>query len=1041
MSFAVELPGEVAPLTTEEVCRALKSAVCSDNHSIQTGALQLQAWESRRQYFTFLQASYFDKSLSLEVRYLAIIQLKNGIDKYWRRTATKFIVPEEKAHIRSRLLEGCIKEEEKKLAVQSALVVSKVVRIDFPNEWPEALPDLIKVIQVSRRTNQLHLQRALLMSLHIVKELASARLRASLAKITSINQELFFLICEIYLERVTYWASFSSEQASHENGDIVEAMETSLLALRTLRRLVMIGYESPNHSNDVKVLWEQAQQQFGLFFKKVSHLQSPVSRGNEIVEKHLLQLSKLHLSMATQHPVAFVHLPGSFNLVRAYWDLVTQFGELYSSEFHEHSETSLMDDSQANLNKPLLEKLCLKGLQIMRACIKMGYSPLRYFQYTSAKVKAEQKEAIELVKSELLTVPLIQHVANVIVTKLFLLRQTDLDAWEEEQEEWVVREEGNGDAWEFELRPYSERLFTDVIINFKDMLLNPLLSYFGSIANIGSDSILAKDAIYTAMGLSAPIVFQSYDFDSLISSTLVNDVQQNGPSFKVLRRRIAILLSQWIVIQISSENKVIVNQIFQHLLKGEDETNDLVVRISAARHFKLVVDEFSFDVAQFLPFAPEILGRIMTLVQEVDLCETKIAILHTIRVITNRLEKYIIPFADQIVAMLSSLWEVAGKEYLLKQSIFSILSTLVVSLQSASERYYSIMIPLVANSVASDSESRIYLLEDALDLWTNILETSQSSDTPTILSLVDSIFPLLELGSENLRSVLHILECYCILAPKYMLSDTYRFRTLTYMNSLLDVSKRDIAGLVTSIVEYHIRAAEKYGGLEGLTLISQDLLKTGLFAQILAGLRDSWEAHETSGVNKRYPRHTDMVETDYLTILARLIMADPRIFFDMVSSLGSFDEVWTWLSTEWFRHFDNMASIERQKLSCLALTRLLELPSPVLDLLLRKIQDFLAMWTQVINELIEGSEKAVDCLVWIYDGNYGNETSDVTRRNDWAQTDVVHKISTWDFVKEKMSHIAQAVGGKDIFDKDCLANVDKEVLMGYYAIGTDWQVK
>ncbi|VDB84116.1 Bgt-3827 [Blumeria graminis f. sp. tritici] len=56
MSFAVELPGEVAPLTTEEVCRALKSAVCSDNHSIQTGALQLQAWESRRQYFTFLQA-------------------------------------------------------------------------------------------------------------------------------------------------------------------------------------------------------------------------------------------------------------------------------------------------------------------------------------------------------------------------------------------------------------------------------------------------------------------------------------------------------------------------------------------------------------------------------------------------------------------------------------------------------------------------------------------------------------------------------------------------------------------------------------------------------------------------------------------------------------------------------------------------------------------------------------------------------------------------------------------------------------------------
>jgi hypothetical protein len=36
------------------------------------------------------QSVFLDKSLPLEVRYLAIIQLKNGIDKYWRKTATKY---------------------------------------------------------------------------------------------------------------------------------------------------------------------------------------------------------------------------------------------------------------------------------------------------------------------------------------------------------------------------------------------------------------------------------------------------------------------------------------------------------------------------------------------------------------------------------------------------------------------------------------------------------------------------------------------------------------------------------------------------------------------------------------------------------------------------------------------------------------------------------------------------------------------------------------------------------------------------------------
>jgi hypothetical protein len=37
-----------------------------------------------------LQTVFLDQSLPLEVRYLAIIQLKNGIDKYWRKTATKY---------------------------------------------------------------------------------------------------------------------------------------------------------------------------------------------------------------------------------------------------------------------------------------------------------------------------------------------------------------------------------------------------------------------------------------------------------------------------------------------------------------------------------------------------------------------------------------------------------------------------------------------------------------------------------------------------------------------------------------------------------------------------------------------------------------------------------------------------------------------------------------------------------------------------------------------------------------------------------------
>ena len=138
---------------------------------------QLQTWETQPGYYSTLQAVYLDKSLPNEIRYLAIIQLKNGIDKYWRKTASNAIKPEEKAQIRNRLLQGGIEEADMLLGLQNALVVSKIVRIDYPLDWPDVLTDLIKILRTANDMNQVVLGRGLLILLQVVKELATARLR------------------------------------------------------------------------------------------------------------------------------------------------------------------------------------------------------------------------------------------------------------------------------------------------------------------------------------------------------------------------------------------------------------------------------------------------------------------------------------------------------------------------------------------------------------------------------------------------------------------------------------------------------------------------------------------------------------------------------------------------------------------------------------------------------------------------------------------------------------------------------------------------
>lgn len=371
-----------------------------------------------------LQAAYLDKSLPTEIRYLAIIQLKNGIDKYWRKSAPNAIKADEKTQIRSQLLSGGIGEADPQLALQNALAISKVVRIDYPQEWPDALTSLIALLRSANDANQMHLRRGLLILLQIIKELATARLRRSQTSLQATTPEIVFLLSNIYTQKVGQWLSFLTGNGDDEGG-AMDDMENSLLALKTLRRLLIAGYEYPNHDKDVQQLWEHSQLQFGQFLDLISREPAViVSPAKDLVEKHMLQLSKLHVEMSTTHPAAFALLPHSLELVKAYWGLISKFGERYGSV-----QTSLgLGDKES---KDFDERLSIQGLKLLRACLKMVFSPSHSFKYRTPEIKEEQNHALSLVKSELLTDDLVAQIASTIVTKFFVFRQADLEAWEE----------------------------------------------------------------------------------------------------------------------------------------------------------------------------------------------------------------------------------------------------------------------------------------------------------------------------------------------------------------------------------------------------------------------------------------------------------------------------------------------------------------------------------------------------------------------------------------------------------------------------------
>ena len=155
-----------------------------------------------------------------------------------------------------------------------------------------------------------------------------------------------------------------------------------------------------------------------------------------------------------------------------------------------------------------------------------------------------------------------------------------------------------------------------------------------------NQDLLLKDSIYSAIGLAAPVLQSHLDFAAFLSTTLFEEVLSQDPGNNILRRRIAIVLGQWLPVK-EGLDRPLVYRIFRFLLGDDDPLNDLVVRVTAGRQLASVVDPFEFTAEPFKPYASDILEKLMKLVQQVDLSETKITLLTTVSIIVTKMESQV----------------------------------------------------------------------------------------------------------------------------------------------------------------------------------------------------------------------------------------------------------------------------------------------------------------------------------------------------------------------------------------------------------------
>ncbi|KAK3068514.1 hypothetical protein LTS18_000634, partial [Coniosporium uncinatum] len=312
-------------------------------------------------------------------------------------------------------------------------------------------------------------------------------------------------------------------------------------------------------------------------------------------------------------------------------------------------------------------------------------------------------------------------------------------------------EEDISEEYDFTIRACAEKAFLDLAIHYKQITVQPLLAALESITSGQNNDILFKDSVYCALGLAAPILEKNLDIDQLVRYILVKEVGTRETGYNIIRRRVAILLGSWAPMGYPVHTQNVVNKVFKCLLDKGDKLNDTVVRVTAGRQLKNVADAFEFSNVEFHDEAHAILYALMGLITEVDLTETKLALLNTLSVIIERMSELMSPFAKSVFNLLPPIWKQNPQDWVLKQTILGIMTRLVNALKGEHYQYRKMAYYVIDTIVAPGSEERFYLLEDALDLWHSCIINTPTGEQPRELIVVAKhLIPLLELGSDSL---------------------------------------------------------------------------------------------------------------------------------------------------------------------------------------------------------------------------------------------------------------------------------------------------
>uniref|UniRef100_A0AAR2IK54 Importin-11 n=1 Tax=Pygocentrus nattereri TaxID=42514 RepID=A0AAR2IK54_PYGNA len=229
------------------VLQALTQATSQNTAELKPAEEQLRQWETQPGFYSVLLSIFNNHLLDVNVRWLAVLYFKNGIDRYWRRVAPHALSEEEKSSLRSGLITN-FNEPVNQIATQIAVLIAKVARLDCPRQWPELIPVLLEKVKVQDVLQQ---HRALLTFYHVTKTLASKRLAADRRLFQDLASSIYSFACSLWTHHTD---TFLLQIHCGDQQEALSSLERTLLSLKVLRKLTVHGFVEPQENMEVMLL-------------------------------------------------------------------------------------------------------------------------------------------------------------------------------------------------------------------------------------------------------------------------------------------------------------------------------------------------------------------------------------------------------------------------------------------------------------------------------------------------------------------------------------------------------------------------------------------------------------------------------------------------------------------------------------------------------------------------------------------------------------------------------------------------------------------